>query len=195
MPLSEPGSVTHWLDRLKAGDAAAAQPLWERYFQQLVVLARRQLRGAPRGAADEEDAALNAFDSFCRDFQRGRFPQLADRHDLWRLLIVMTAQKVQDHVRRERAQKRGGLQPSPAKEVDLAQVLGTEPSPEFAAQVAEECQRLLARLDVGELRSIALWKMEGYSNKEIAGKLGCVTRTVERQLAVIRSLWSHESPP
>ncbi len=68
-------SVSHWLMQLKAGDPAAAQPLWERYFHRLVELARQRLTPASRRAADEEDAALSAFDSFFRarpedDFHR-----------------------------------------------------------------------------------------------------------------------------
>src|SRR5262245_62417052 len=47
------GSVSHWLGQLKAGDRAAAQPLWERYFRRLVALARTRLQGTPRRAADE----------------------------------------------------------------------------------------------------------------------------------------------
>ena len=35
------GSITHWIGALKAGDLAAAQPLWEHYFQRLVRLAAR----------------------------------------------------------------------------------------------------------------------------------------------------------
>jgi hypothetical protein len=80
--MSSGGSVTHWIGLLKAGDQQAAQPLWERYFQQLVALARQRLRNMPRRATDEEDVALSAFDSFCRDACRGRFPQLGDRDDL-----------------------------------------------------------------------------------------------------------------
>src|SRR6266403_2686702 len=75
-------SVTRWIDRLKAGDPDAAQKLWERYFRRLVGLARKKLRAAPRRAADEEDVALSAFDSFCRGAGQDRFPQLHDRLDL-----------------------------------------------------------------------------------------------------------------
>src|SRR4051812_20120134 len=95
-PTEEQGSVSRWLSDLKAGDHAAAQPLWDRYFDRLVRLARAKMKAA-RGAAavaDEEDAALSAFDSFCAGADRGRFPQLADRDDLWRLLVVITARKV-----------------------------------------------------------------------------------------------------
>ena len=74
MPVRPETSVTQWIDRLKAGDPDAAQELWERYFRRLVGLARKKLRAAPRRAADEEDVALSAFDSFCRGAEQGRFP-------------------------------------------------------------------------------------------------------------------------
>ena len=192
---SASGSVSHWIGRLRAGDQAAAQPLWERYFRQLVALARKRLQGTPRRAADEEDAALSAFDSVCRGIECLRFPQLVDRDDLWRLLVVITARKALALVRHENRQKRGGGKVQAGAESDedaLAQVLGPEPSPAFAAQVAEECGRLLDLLTDPELRSIALWKLEGYTAEEIAGKLGCVPRTVERKLRVIRGLWNPE---
>ena len=102
------GSVTRWLHELVAGDQAAAQELWNRYFQRLVGLARSKLRGAPRRAADEEDVALSAFDSFCRGAEQGRFPRLDDRDNLWRLLVVITERKACDLVQHEHRQKRGG---------------------------------------------------------------------------------------
>ena len=98
MPTEDEGSVTYWLSELKAGASTAAQPLWERYFDPLVRLARTKLRAAHRSGADadEEDAALSAFDNFCRGVAQGRFPQLADRDDLWRLLVTITTRKVVD---------------------------------------------------------------------------------------------------
>src|SRR5207237_8589108 len=105
-PMASKGSVTRWVGQLQAGDQEAAQHLWERYFRRLVGLARRKLRDAPRRAADEEDVALSAFDSFCRGAQRGRFPQLLDRDNLWRLLVVITARKASCHLRAERRLKR-----------------------------------------------------------------------------------------
>ena len=62
--MSPRNTVTLWIDQLKAGDAQAAQRLWETYFQRMVELARRKLEGAKKGAADEEDVALSAFKSF-----------------------------------------------------------------------------------------------------------------------------------
>src|SRR5262249_59523795 len=106
--MASKGSVTEYIDKLKAGDPVAAQMLWERYFQRLVRLARKYLqKGRPR-MADEEDVALSAFDSFCRGAEEGRFPQLADRDNLWRLLVVLTARKASHVLRDEGRQRRGG---------------------------------------------------------------------------------------
>jgi DNA-directed RNA polymerase specialized sigma24 family protein len=88
-----------------------------------------------------------------------------------------------------------GVAEVPEGEADLEHVLGREPTPEFAAQVAEECQRLLGRLKDASLRTVALGKMEGYSNEEIAGQLGCAPRTVARKVRVIRRLWGEERSP
>src|SRR5215471_7618917 len=91
--MSSEGSITHWLDLLKAGDRAAARPLWQRYFRLLVARARAALGSAPRRAADEEDVALSAFHSFCRGAEHGRFPRLDHRDDLWHILLMLTARK------------------------------------------------------------------------------------------------------
>jgi DNA-directed RNA polymerase specialized sigma24 family protein len=179
--MSKSGSITKWIGELKAGDPSAAQKLWELYFQQLVALARQRLQGTARGLADEEDIALSAFDSFCRAAARSRFPQLNDRTDLWRLLVVLTERKVYRLRRAERRQKRGGPRfTQPQAEPDLADMVCDQPTPQFAAEVADECRRLLDRLRDPQLQTIALWRMEGYTTDEIAARLGCA-RSVRRQ--------------
>ena len=77
--LAGPGSITALLDRLKDGDHEAVRLLWQRYYPRLVALARKKLQDTPRRVADEEDAALSAFDSFCRRAEQGQFPDLKDR--------------------------------------------------------------------------------------------------------------------
>src|SRR5215475_9960850 len=128
-----PDDVTLWIEQLKAGDRASVQPLWERYFQRMVQLARQRLRAAPRRLADEEDVALSAFDSFCRGAERGRFPQLTDRDSLWSHLFFYTVRKASHLMRAERRQKRGGGQvqdeaalAGPDGEPGLVQVLSRE---------------------------------------------------------------------
>jgi DNA-directed RNA polymerase specialized sigma24 family protein len=186
-------SVSRWIHDLKQGDVQAAQRLWDRYFHQLTSLARARMGGMPRKAEDEEDVALSVFDSLFRGAARGRFPKLSDRHNLWALLLVLTARKVCDHVAHERRQKRGGGRAVAFSEVDesgaLDAVLGRGPSPEVAAILEEESERLLGRLD-DDLRQIALGKMEGYSNRELADRLNCGLRTVERRLELVRRIWT-----
>src|SRR4051794_22068524 len=101
-------SITVWIRALKSGDRAAARPLWEAYFRRLVALARARLHATSRRVADEEDVALSAFDSLIRRAEAGRFPEMEDRDDLWRLLVVLTVRKAIDHARREGRQVRGG---------------------------------------------------------------------------------------
>jgi DNA-directed RNA polymerase specialized sigma24 family protein len=198
---SNNGSVSRWLGDLQAGDPSAAQQLWQRYFRRLVGLARLKLRGAPRRAAGEEDVALSALDSFCRNARQGRFPQLLDRDNLWRLLVVITVRKAHHLARDATRQKRGGEQSAsdPAGDVNeatvLEQVLSREPTPDLAAQFAEEYHALLNRLDDAELKTIALLRMEGYSVEEIAKKLGFVARSIKRKLQLIRSIWKEAIEP
>jgi DNA-directed RNA polymerase specialized sigma24 family protein len=201
MSSEEPGSVTRWIDPLKAGDPEAAHALWERYFAKLVRLAGAKLRArrGPGGDADEEDAALSAFDSFCAAAVEGRFPRLAGRDDLWRLLVVITARKVAAQVQHRRRLKRGGHRVLGAAARDaggagdgidgLDQIIGPEPTPEFAAMVAEQYQILLDALEDESLAQVARWRMEGYTTDEIAGRLGCARRTVARRLDLIRKIW------
>ena len=81
-----------------------------------------------------------------------------------------------------------------ATTADLEQIIGAEASPEFAAQMAEDFQVLLHKLPDEDLRQLALLKLEGWTNAEIATKLECVTRTVERKLSLIRQIWCQEVP-
>jgi DNA-directed RNA polymerase specialized sigma24 family protein len=81
------------------------------------------------------------------------------------------------------------------EEPNLAEVVGSEPTPDFAAEAAEEYQRLLNLLDDPELVAVAQAKLEGYTNEEIASRRGCVAQTVTRKLRLIRSIWEKEMAP
>jgi DNA-directed RNA polymerase specialized sigma24 family protein len=192
--LSSEGSVTGWIGRLQAGDAEAAQRLWDRYFQRLVGLARKKLHTTPF-RSNEEDVALSAFHSFCQGARQGKFPNLADRDNLWGLLITITSRKVCGFIEHEMRDRRC---PGPV-DSDVAQLVDREPDPAFAAQVADQFQGLLDRLADPVLQSIALWKMEGFTNQEIAAKLSETRRhherTVERKLKLIREVWAQEVNP
>ena len=195
--MSAEESVTNWIGQLKAGDQQAAQKLWERYVQRLLERARHKLGHAPRRAADEDDVVQSAFANLFLGVREGRFSKLDDRQDLWQILVLLTDRRVTDQLRRAGRRrdmevgesKLSAPQDSQSHEAGIAQLAAQEPTPEFAAQVAEQYHRLLDILGDDTLRQIAQWKMEGFTNEEVAKKLGCVTRTVERKLELIRQRW------
>ena len=194
-----------WVAQLKDGDPRAAQQLWNTYFLRMVKAARARLHDASGRMADEEDVALSAFKSFCRGTKDGRFPHLHEHEDPWPLLLALTRHKAIDLLRYEGRVKRGGSstrssasttpQTSSEAEVMLSELIGREPDPQVTLQIAEECQRMLDSISDTILRAIAMWKMEGFTTDEIASKLGCTARTVERKLHIIRRLWNSGEAP
>src|SRR4051794_39710961 len=191
-------AVTLWLEGLREGDAEAAQKVWSRYFERLVCLAGSRLPEHARRDYDEEDVALSALRTFFAGAREQRFPQLADRSDLWALLVVLTRRKAAAYVRHGRRLKRGGgevkgesaLEAPDGDAISLDALMGEEPTPAFAAEVAEECRRLMDLLGDDSLRAIATLKMQGHTVEEIAGKTGITRRTAERRLQIIRGKWA-----
>jgi hypothetical protein len=204
LEVDEPlGSVSRWIADFKAGNAQAFQPLWDRYYAMLVERARAKLAALRSSTAvhDEEDLASSAFQLLYEGVRAGRFPRLDDRDDLWRLLVHLTACKAVDPHRAENRQKRAGGKV--LRETDLIaagdgtsdagspldQIIGAEPSPEFAAMVAEEYVRRLDELGDETLRRIAELKLACHSNEAIRQQLGCSLRTVTLKLELIRKKW------
>lgn len=197
-------SVTYWIHQLKEGERAAVQKLWEDYFDRLVRMAHQWLRHTPTQAVEAEDVALSAFDSFCRRAEQGRFPKLFDRSDLWHLLVVIAYRKTCNQIKHEarrQPRERRVLHASTLDTADddegalFANLIGREPDPSLAVQIAEEYRELLAKLNDPLLRDIAVWKLEGFTNEEIADKIGRSVPTVERKLVLIRKAWAKEIEP
>jgi len=167
-------------------------------------LARQILLASRRASADHEDAVQVAFHCFFRGLAQGRFPQLRDRHNLWRLLVVLTVRKTIDHLRREarrhppvrEAMLSSALVLTEVEEESeleqLEHVASQAPTPALAAELIDLFEHLLQRLEDPTLRQIALWRLEGYTNGEIADKLGCTRRTVIRKLDHVRQMWSED---
>ncbi len=196
----ETHSVTTWIAQIKAGELDAAQRLWERYLTRLAFVAKCRLAGSPQQVADVDDVIVTAFERFLRFAQEGRFPKLDDRGDLWQVLVIVTERTAIDQRRRLSAKKRGGLITRsldlPALNADVSELQwqpqSPEPTPEFAFAAAEQCQQLLSILDDDTLRRIALAKLHGSTNEEIASHEGIGVRSVERKLNIIRRIWLPE---
>ncbi|MCA9259462.1 MAG: hypothetical protein KDA61_09695 [Planctomycetales bacterium] len=194
-------SITDWIANLREGPAIRAQQqLWDRYFQRLAGFARVKLGDAPRGGADEEDVALSALNSFFTGVHAGEFPTLHDRTSLWPLLAKIAARKAINQRKSALRKKRGGgrvLNEGTFATTDETSALGLDHmlvddlTPQHLAELREECRRLLAVLPDAQLAQIAIRKLEGFQNSEIASQFGVAERTIERKLQRIRNLWGH----
>jgi DNA-directed RNA polymerase specialized sigma24 family protein len=188
------GSVTRWINSLRAGDALAARQLWDRFYQRMQALARPETPPYVTGGVyDEEDVALSAFANFCRALQGGNYPDLEGRDELWRLLATFTLRKARERARQAQALKRGGASGS-EDGLDPDELASQTPPPDLLVLMSEQCQHLLGVLNDSELVAVALWKLEGHSNNEIADRLGYTRRTVQRMLALVRQLWEDVAP-
>ncbi|MEO2017242.1 MAG: ECF-type sigma factor [Fuerstiella sp.] len=195
--MSKSTNVSHWIDLVKHGDSTAANRIWQHYFDRLVRSVRHRLYGQNRAVSDEEDIVLSVFDSFYCAVEKGRFPDLSDRDDLWQLLLRMSARKVVDKRRHDLRQRRGGHEK--IKSLDhtgddgtVIEAIGDEPSPEMVLMMQESVDQFFSHLGVGQLRDIAGAKLEGYSNAELALRFGCSERTIERRLHLIREKCQQE---
>ncbi len=198
------GSVTRLIEQLRSEDARlrdlAARGLWERYVPALLALARHHLDKNLRHREDEDDVIQSMYASFCIRQQRGNF-ELVGRDDLWKLLVTVTLRKARNVARRHRQQARDYRRERGDRDSIRGGLVhelfdASEPTPDDAAAFNEQLERCLRALGDPVLRRIALFKLEGYTNKEIAHELdNCTERTIERKLARIRTKWAQYDEP
>jgi hypothetical protein len=193
--------ITAWLRLLEQGQPEAAQPLWEHFCNRLICLASKKLSDKLRRSYDEEDAALSAFHSMCRVISDGRQVDLANRDNLWRLLVIITERKIMGRFKHELRGKRDARR-TLSEELfaerfpessGLNSLPGREPTPEFAVEFADMCGMLLDALGDDNLCQIVQLRLTNHDNCEIARRLGMTRRTVERKLLVIRARWDRIS--
>ena len=162
--MSDSNNVSHWIDLVKYGDSAAANRIWQHYFKRLVQSVRRRLLGQNRAVTDKEDIVLSVFDSFYAAAEKGRFPDLSDREDLWQLLLRMSARKVVDKQRHDLRQRRGGdveicsLDDRGDNE-SIIEAIGDEPSPEMVLMMNESVEQFFSHIGVGHLRDLAVARL------------------------------------
>jgi RNA polymerase sigma factor (sigma-70 family) len=193
-------SVTQWIAQAKKGDPLAAEALFCRYFQQMARVARGRLHSLPGAAIDEEDVALSAFERFRHQAANGKLAALADRNELWPLLVKLVCDKARDKIKHEQRRKRDGrrvlsesaFESAGGKDAPLAlaQIASQAATPELQAMMAEGLQQRLNQLPDDRCREVALLRLEGWRVLEIAEKLDCPKRTIERLLSLIRECWT-----
>jgi ECF sigma factor len=196
--MSSVGSLTMRIQHLRSPDVRqrdeAARVIWDHFEARLRSLVRRHLDNRIRRREDEQDILQSMYASFCHGQVEGK-DSPASRQELWRLLVRITLCKVVNtahrhlaacrDVRRERGL--GGR----ADDDDLFpfwmldHVDRMQPGPDEKIAAIEELERLLQALPQ-DLRQVVLWRLDGYTNGEIATMLGRTVRSVELKLQLIR---------
>lgn len=195
--MSESGSVSEWIEDLRAGKSGAATHLWNRFHANLLKIARRRLSLSSRRVTDEEDLVSIAFESFFERMRGGQFPDLRGRAELWSLLVTITDRKAVNYVRKHFSAKRGSGRVVGEStlvqrtETGIASLHTREdvdaPQPDRLASLAE----LFERLDE-DLRRIVVLKRDGFTNEEIALRVNRSVATIERRLRLLRDEWIEE---
>ena len=190
-------SYVEWIAGVKAGRPESVARIWVEFYNRLVSYADRRLGGLPRRSSDEEDVALSAMHSLVVGLRDGRFPDVSSRDDLLKIVLVIADRKAKKEIRKQMAAKRGGgglRGDSVMTGMDgvgggFGDVADRAARMTFDDVLSQECEELLDCLDDDVQRKIAVLKLQGYSNAEIAQTFGVVRRTIERKVTLIRKNW------
>jgi DNA-directed RNA polymerase specialized sigma24 family protein len=189
--VSSEGSITILIGGMRLGDDEAARRIWQRFSPRVAALARQKLPVWLRRIVDGDDLANSAMCNVFLGLREGRFRDLRDRDDLWALLACITVQKAHNEIAKALCQKR--LPPDVTAAL-TDQIESADLPPDLIVMAAEQFKILIDLLRNKEaiLEPIALWKLEGYSNDEIAERLACSRSKVARKLELIRKTWQGE---
>lgn len=180
------------VELVRAGDEQAATELFQRYVERLTALAAAHMSAKLARRLDPEDVVQSACRSFFLKARAGRYI-LEHSGDLWRLLVGITLHKLQHQAEHHTAKKRSlAKERSPVSgdssalgPLDLA--LARDPSPLEAVALADEVERLMARLEPHH-RPILELRLQGHNLDEIADQLKCSERTARRVLNSVKEM-------
>jgi DNA-directed RNA polymerase specialized sigma24 family protein len=174
----------------QAGSEQAAGELVRRYAERLLGLARNLLSARLARHVDPEDVVQSVYRCFFTSARTDRYA-FERSGDLWRLLALMTAHKVQGQVEHHAAGKRAFSRVHPfGTESSLlnlqAAVFSREPAPDEGAVLVEELERVLEPFPPLQ-RQIVELRLQGYLPGEIAERIGRSVRWVRRVLEQFRA--------
>jgi RNA polymerase sigma factor (sigma-70 family) len=184
------GSVSIWLELCKTGDSQSSRSLWGRYHKRVIGLAKNFLRHSGFRNGVEEDVAQEVFNSFFLHLNRGKYPELSSRDNLWRLLASITKNKSIDYVRRSNRIPDGRkLQYMDMSDEESTSEISRKFNGSSSDELREEIARVLEQLHDATLNRIVDLRLQGYNNTQVATQIGCSRRTVIRKLDRMRQIW------
>lgn len=186
------------IDLWRQGDENAARQIVERYLDRLLVLARRRLSQRMASRIDPEDIVQSAFRTFFHRVKEGQF-SFAEQDDLCKLLVRITLHKTLRQIAFHKAAKRDPNQETEQGEHHqerLLTLLDEEPTPEATVTFLDQFEHFLSELEPQQ-REILELRLQGFSNEEIAEKLGIYDRKIRRVIERVRAIAIQEglTPP
>ncbi|MBB3208137.1 DNA-directed RNA polymerase specialized sigma24 family protein [Rhodopirellula rubra] len=193
--IHEFGSVTRAMDLLRVGNDDGVTQLWNKYAPRMVRVAFSKFGMRRERNDDAEDVARSAFGHFCLDAADGAFPWVTDRESLWPVLMTITARRAARLSRDELRLKRSALRRD-HRELHTLELASSTLPPDEVMLLNEQVTVLLDCLRTPLLRRVAILKMDGFTNEEVAKEVNVAVRSVERKLQLIREIWlSHGQQP
>ncbi len=182
------------VERCRAGDEQAAQILFNRFVERLLVLAQRRIGHRLAGRVDAEDVVQSVFRTFFCRLRADQFT-FAEQDDLFKLLVRITVHKTLRQIAFHQAAKRDAMLETPhgsTTQERLLAVVDGEPTPEVIVAFTDYLENFLGKLSELDRRILEL-RLQGYTSEEIAQQLGTYDRKVRRVLDRIRAIASQEA--
>lgn len=180
--------VEELLERLRAGDEAAAAEVFNRFAQRLIALARTHLQRVIGNKEDPEDVVQSVYRSFFRRQREGQF-QIDSWENVWGLLTVITLRKCGKRVEYFRAARRDvrrEVRLSATESPNPWEPITQDPTPEESVVLADVLEQVMRGLEDTD-REILSLHLQGYTVPEISTQVGFARRTVRRTLETIRN--------
>lgn len=192
------GSISRAIASLEGQDEVAAELIWNRYFRRLCEYCDVLIYQRHQKHISADEIASSAFLALFDGIKNRRFEQVRNRDELWQMLTLIAARKAINRGLAQDRQRRGGGKVRGSSAFDhrsidnVTDYLQRELDPQEYLELEELSEQLLGALTIENLKTIAIWRMAGFSNDEMAKKLNCSVRTIERKLNLIREIWSKQ---
>jgi len=188
--MSQNSSFEDLKARLHIGNKDAASQLFQRYANQLIHLAQRNLESRIQGKLDPEDVIQSVFRSFFTRIAVGQMKDLENWESLWQSLVIITLRKCSVkndyfHTASRKIQLEVPLHALSNQSNQDWEPFATEPTPFEAAMLTETVERLMSQFE-GRSRNILTLCLQGYSIPDISAEVGCTERTVYRLLECVK---------
>jgi len=172
------------LRRFVDGNDDAATALYTRYANRLLKLANRQVYDDIASQVDHEGIVQSVFRTFFRRASLGQY-DVGEKDGLWKLLLVITLNKIRSTGYFNRAAMRDARKTRPMSDEALRTVPGSDVDLALV-HLRMTIEELIGKLPVDH-QQIILLRIDGHEVNEIATRSGRAKRSVERILQQFRS--------